>query len=428
MKILHANTHECVGGAAVAARRLHLGLLEADVDSRIAVGAKQGDTPASILVGGKLSRRVIRPFISRLEQKLLDLCYTRPEHPSYVTFSVLPSLQHTKLNTIPKDILHLHWAGEGFLSPWALGRLHGPVVWTMHDTWAFTGGCHYPAPGCEKYKDSCGSCPELCSRREQDLSRWHWILKRKAIERLRPVIVSPSKDYAHKAAQSGLLADCRIENIPNGIDAAVFRPISKTKAREILGLPQETFIILFGAAGGAIDHNKGFDLLQNALHSLPPNVQQSFLAVIFGTSHVNTGLPCPIHFLGRLHDDVSLALTYSAADIFVCPSRQDNLPNTAMEALACGTPVVGFSVGGIPDMVEHGVSGYLAAPHDPRDLAKGISLLLGDAELRQRMGEVGREKVEREFSMPVIIKRHISLYEEILELHSKRGIANDKNA
>ena len=415
MKILHATTYENMGGAAVAANRLHRGLLAAGMESRLATALPSNETPQVVTLGGKATRRLLRPLVANAERMVAELFYSRPAHPAHTSFSWGPSLQHRRINALPQNILHLHWVTDGFLAPWALGRLCGPVVWTMHDTWPFTGGCHYPSIGCERYLDCCGCCPELCSRQEQDLSRLHWRLKRKAIERIRPVMISPSRAFAEHAARSGLLVGCRVEHIPNVIDTDVFRPLDKALARELLGLPQNGVMLLFGAVNGASDHRKGFDLLCDALQMVFANGQHNAVPVVFGASESDAALPFPMHFLGRLHDNLTLALAYSAADVFVCPSRQDNLPNTVLESLACGTPVVAFPVGGIPDMVEHGVSGYLARPYEPEDLARGLVELLGNAEKRQRMGETGRTKIEREFAMPIIVKRHIALYEEVLE-------------
>jgi glycosyltransferase involved in cell wall biosynthesis len=183
-------------------------------------------------------------------------------------------------------------------------------------------------------------------------------------------------------------------------------------------LPQEQPVLLFGAMGATSDRNKGFDLLCRTLSTLAADRFSDFLAVLFGAPALEKPLPFPSHFLGRLHDDLTLALAYSAADVFVCPSRQENLPNTVLESLACGTPVAAFAVGGIPDMLEHGVNGYLAQPQDTADLARGMALLLRDAELRQRMGAVGREKVERGFALPLIVKKHMELYEGVLKIHA----------
>ncbi|MDR2820250.1 MAG: glycosyltransferase [Desulfovibrio sp.] len=413
MKILHLSTEEKSGGAAIAANRLHTALCNSGVDSHMGVLSRQTSSPYVHRIGGALSRRVMHPLGQRINDRCLGL-HSRPQFPSYTSFNLLPSFQHRRLNALTKDILHLHWVGDGFISPWSLARLRAPVVWTMHDTWAFTGGCHYTNTGCERYVARCGQCPELRSHHEWDISRLHWLAKRRAVQRIQPIIISPSTAYARKAAKSGMLQDCRIEVIPNTLDTHIFRPIPQKQARDILGLPQDALLLLFGAMNAASDHNKGFDLLLEAMRQLPVSAQQQVAAVVFGADTATTSLSCHTHFLGRLHDAVTLALAYSAVDMFVCPSRQDNLPNTVLESLACGTPVVAFPVGGIPDMVEHGVSGWLAQAYDTAELARGISLLLNDAELRQRMGEAGRKKVEQTYAAPVIAKRHIALYEEIL--------------
>lgn len=413
MNIVQISTYGTSGGAAIAARRLHLGLLEAGENSRFVVADLPGDTRNTTLLGGRLTRKILRPLGQRLEQLLIGF-FPRPAHPSYTTFSLMPSLWSYRINAIPKDILHLHWIGEGFLSPTALGGLHGPIVWTIHDTWPFTGGCHFQITGCDRYKRQCGCCPELCSSHNYDLSRIHWKIKKRAIQKIKPTIVSPSKEYAHCAAASGLLKNCRIEYIPNGIDTTVFHPIEKNFAKEILGLPQKDSIILFGAVSTNKDYNKGFDLLKEAVQYIDDKEKKSMIAVIFGSSYTNISFPCPVKPLGQLHDPVSLALAYSAADVFVCPSRQENLPNTIMEAMACGTPVVAFSVGGIPDMVEHGTTGYLARPYDTQDLANGISRLLGDKNKIQYMGNACISKVKNEFSIQIVSQKYINLYKDIL--------------
>lgn len=419
MKILQINTHENLGGAAIAAGRLHLALLAAGIDSRMAVGVRHGDTPNTLLVGGKFARRIVRPLALHLERALPAMFHATPEYPSHTSFSLHPSLQHRRVNAIDRDILHLHWLGDSFVPPWALGRLRGPAVWTIHDTWPFTGGCHYTLSGCERYLDRCGRCPELCGSGENDFSRWHWRQKRRAIERLRPILVSPSREYARKAAASGLLAGCRVEHIPNCIDTDLFRPIDKGVARRILRLPETTPIVMLGATS-ITDRHKGIDLALDALQRVAANLDgASFVCAGFGSGRPPENPPFPVISLGRLSDQITLTLAYSAADIFVCPSREDNLPNTVLESLACGTPVVGFAVGGIPDMLKHGVNGYLAAPRNMEDFAAGIAVLLGNPDLRRRMGDAGREKVEKDFSFPVIARKHIALYEDILEKQMK---------
>lgn len=414
MRILHATTHETAGGASMAAMRLHKALLSQGADSHVAVLEKEGGAPNVSLLGGRFARRVLRPLVQRIEASLLDAAHARPQYPAHTTFSVTPSWNHSRLNRLPKDILNIHWVGEGLLTPFSLARLRGPVVWTMHDAFPFTGGCHFTSTGCTRYRDMCGQCPELGSARVADISRVHWLLKRRAIMRIRPVIVSPSKEYAERAKQSGMLRDCRIQVIPNGLDTSIYRPIPRDQARALLGLPQDEPLILFGAVLATGDTNKGFDLLQEALLRLGDMNGADFSAVVFGSVASEAMLPCPAHFLGRLRDPLTLALAYSATDVFVCPSRQENLPNTIMEAMACGTPVVAFSVGGIPDLVEDGITGCLAAPADAASLAHAIGRVLGDSGMAARMGAAARDKAEREYALPVLVRRYLELYERAL--------------
>ena len=414
MRILHVATHESVGGASISAMRLHKALLSQGEDSHVAVLEKEGDDPNVSLLGGRFSRRALRPVVQRIEASLLHVVHARPQYPAHTTFSVTPSWNHMRLNRLQKDVLHLHWVGEGLLTPFSMARLRGPVVWTMHDTFPFTGGCHFTSTGCTRYRGMCGQCPELGSSRVADISRIHWLLKRHAIMRMRPVIVSPSKEYAERARQSGMLRDCPIEIIPNGLDTNIYRPIPKGQARALLGLPKDGPLILFGAVLATGDTNKGFDLLNEALHRLGAMNWAGFSAVVFGSVESEAMLPCPAHFLGRLRDPLTLALAYSAADVFVCPSRQENLPNTIMEAMACGTPVVAFSVGGVPDLVEDGITGWLAAPADAVSLAHAISRVLGDSDIVARMGAAARDKAVREYALPVLVRRYLELYERVL--------------
>ena len=204
--------------------------------------------------------------------------------------------------------------------------------------------------------------------------------------------------------------------LPNPIDAAVFRPVPRRLARQLLGLAPETRYILFGACSAVADKRKGYDLLAAALNALPSASRENTCCLVFGASHGESSppLPLPTRFLGVLHDEIALALAYSAADVFVCPSREESFSNTTLESLACGTPVAAFAVGGIPDMVEHQVSGMLAAPHDPHELAECIAYILARDDRRRRMGEAAREKVARQYDMPVVAKKYMALYEELL--------------
>lgn len=316
------------------------------------------------------------------------------------------------------DLYHLHWVGSGMIPVTQLRSVRAPIIWTMHDEWPFTGGCHYTA-GCQRFETSCGACPQLGSQQERDLSRSTWSKKQSAWRSVHITPVAPSRWLGEQARKSSVFGHRDIRVIPNGLDLSIYRPIEKILARRLLQLPEDKYLVLFGASRSTSDPRKGFAPLMAALERLPQvsHRRDQIELVVFGASS-STGIEqpsIPIHYVGTLHDDLMLALLYSAADVFVAPSLQDNLPNTIMEALACGTPVVGFHVGGIPDLIEHEANGYLAAPSDPDDLARGISWVLEDSDRWQSLSVRARQKCEQEFEISHIARRYVNLYEEVLE-------------
>jgi glycosyltransferase involved in cell wall biosynthesis len=326
--------------------------------------------------------------------------------------AIVPDCLISKVNAIQPDIIHLHWTLGGFLRIETLKRIKPTLIWTLHDMWPFTGGCHYD-DGCGRYRASCGLCPILGSKKEWDLSRWTWTRKARAWKDMKMVIVTPSRWMAARARESTLFGQYRIETIPNGVDTNTFKLVNKTVAREIFSLPPKRKLILFGAMS-TTDKRKGFDVLRLALaRTMGMAGKDEWMLCIFGTKPAT--LPdfgLETRYFGTLHDDISLAILYAAADVFVAPSRQDNLPNTIMESLACGTPCVAFDTGGMPDMIEHQWTGYLAKPFDPDDLANGIKWVLQDEQRYGFLSRQAREKVEAEFSTQRISNRHIVLYEE----------------
>jgi glycosyltransferase involved in cell wall biosynthesis len=291
-----------------------------------------------------------------------------------------------------------------------------PMVWTMHDSWPFTGGCYVPFD-CTRYRESCGRCPVLRSSEENDLSRRVWRRKQRSWQGLDLTLIAPSRWMAECARASSLFHNSRIEVIPNAIDVGRFKPVHKGTAREILSLPQDKKLILFGAKSATRDRNKGFHLLAQALHELAGRIEKDTAEVIvFGSSEPeqSSELNLKTHFQGWVNDDISLALIYAAADVFVFPSIQESLGYTAMEAMACGTTCVAFDQGGVPDLIEHQQNGYLAKPYEPSDLAQGIAWVLEDNERRNELGIRARQKVEREFTLKNIAEQHLTLYRELL--------------
>jgi len=337
-----------------------------------------------------------------------------PWSPAIVSqFRLLSKVRHLK-----PDVINIHWTNQGFLSVEALRLLNSALVWTIHDMWPFTGGCHY-AGGCERYLQRCGKCPQLGSRTERDLSRLNWVRKSRVYASLKPIILSPSRWLADLAKKSALLGKFRVETIPNGLDLEIFRRTPKKLARKLLLLPQNSKLILFGATGGGENKRKGFNFLVEAANRIPPEIDgQNTSLLLFGggaeNDLPNVQLPCIS--VGRLNDDISLALLYSAADVFVAPSLEDNLPTTIMESLACGTPVVAFRVGGIPEMIDHKSNGYLAGVGDSADLARGIIWTLKNADRWKKLCIAARVKAEKEFDIEKISRQYLALYQSAMNV------------
>ncbi len=312
------------------------------------------------------------------------------------------------------DVLHLHWINQGFLNMSGLqelATLNKPVVWTLHDQWAFTGGCHYSGT-CEGYKTGCGMCPYMTQPATNDLSVKLAVQKQGLAKLLRPYIVPCSEWLAGMARNSTALKDSWIQAIPNPIDSEVFLPIGKQEARNKLGLPNGRKLIVFGAAK-LTDPRKGVQLFIDAVQRLPAALDAD--VVLFGSGEVTLGTQRVVYRLGRVAAADMPAL-YAAADVFVVSSLQDNLPNTVMEALACGTPVAAFAVGGIPEMVLHQQNGYLASPV-PESLAAGIAWVLADGARHAALSSAARKSVLEKFSEEVIAKQYLAVYLSALGAH-----------
>jgi glycosyltransferase involved in cell wall biosynthesis len=416
MKTLILNTYDIAGGAARAAYRLHTGLQRAGIDSQLMVQMKQSN---DLSVLGRKSSSGVGQILTGLRTTLdhLPLKFAANQK-NITTFSpqFIPDTLKKRVTEHNPDIINLHWINSGFCQIESLAKFRKPLVWTLHDMWAFTGGCHY-SQGCDRYTQSCGACPELNSKSHLDLSRWIWSRKHRSWRHLNLTVVALSEWMAACARASSLFKDTRIEIIPNGIDTNVYRPLNRSFAREVLKLPQDKKLILFGALSATSDKRKGFHLLQPALQSLSQSGWQDQCELVILGANRPTNPPdlgFPVHYLGTLADDISLVLAYSAADVFTLPSEQDNLPNTVMEAIACGTPCVGFKVGGLPDMIDHQVNGYLATPFQIDELAGGIAWVLEDESRSLNLAQSARKKVEQEFALDIQAGRYISLFSTIL--------------
>lgn len=412
MKVLHINTTDIEGGAARAAYRLHRALLAKGIDSQMLVQKKLSDdytvqTVAKTKVGKFLN--FLRPYIDSLPLQKYKNRSKTPFSPAWVPFSKVVD----RINEINPDIVHLHWICGGMIRIEDLLKIKQPIVWTLHDMWPFTGGEHIDE-GQGHYLEQCGNSKVLNSHKEKDLSRKGWFRKNKVYQKLKNLtIISPSKWMYQEAQKSSLLKNKKHIYLPNPLNINSFKPIDKKIVRKLWNFPDDKKIILFGAMSALSDPNKGFDLLKKALLALS---NKEYLKIaIFGSSKPENeeNFEIPIYYTGHLHDNQSLISLYNTADVVIVPSRQENLVQTAIEAMACGTPVVAFKTTGQPDIIDHKINGYLAEPFNSEDLKNGIEWILNNKNY-ETLSKNAREKIVSHFSEEVLIPKFIELYKEIL--------------
>lgn len=407
--ILMVNTLEKSGGAARAAYRCFEGIrqlypdvhylnLFSDDANQYIHGLSRNSKP------GKLAAK-----LNALDRLPLLLYPNRKTSIFSPTFWANP--MRTKLADFNAKLVHLHWVVAGMLEVEELVDFDGPVVWTLHDQWAFTGGCHY-ANDCSRFMQQCGKCPLLCSNEAEDASHNLWLRKLNAYSKTNLTVVAPSHWMATSARQSTLFANKRIEIIPNGLDTNVFKPHAKFAAKDALGIPQDRPALLFGA-NLVSDIRKGGDLLAKTL----TKVDFPCTLMMFGEGTLKIEANSNVTFLemGSVNADAKLAKIYSAADLFICPSRVDNLPNTVAEALSCGTPCVSFNIAGLPDMIEHQINGWLAEPYEPDDLLKGILWIVSHPHPEQ-LRAAARAKAVNKYSIQIASRRYQELFSELLNV------------
>lgn len=417
MKVLHVCASDVIGGAARAAFRLHRSFRHLNtIDSTMLVRGRASDDSNVIVYTPKpLSWKYHYNF--SIKRRFLDIYWS-----SFVT---LNKVMHSRadiwtgmiseLNGLPCDLVHLHWLGMNTLSIEEISQINKPVVWTLHDMWTFCGAEHYvdDEPNARFRK---GYFPDNRTEGESgpDMNRSVWGRKKDSWKK--PMtLVGPSRWMADCAKSSLLCNQWPVHRIPNPLDLDLWKPFTKEQARRLLNLPVDKKIVLFGAIGGGRDLRKGADLLREALNVYKQNDGNVHLA-IFGESEPVSKEPFafPVTYLGRFQDDISLIAAYNSADIMLVPSRQDNLPQTAVEAQACGIPVVAFDVGGLSDIVSHKETGYLAQPYDTKDFALGVEYLLDDQHRYAEIAYAARKSAKENFAEPVVATAYAELYEKVL--------------
>lgn len=418
LKVLTVNVSDSSGGAARAAYRIHKAVMNAGVDGNFLVKNKYL-ADASVIAVDSFDKKypfsnIIRYVQHKIKNKIQQTRWQPYAEREDVFLSDLRSSAiHGALQKIDFDILHLHWINLRFLDLRELRKINKPIVWTLHDCWAFTGICHY-FYDCEHYTQGCGKCPHLHSNNANDLSAKVWQQKKQIYQGLNMHIVTPSHWLANAARKSSLFCQFPVSVIPNPIDTEYFCPGNKAEACEELKLDASKKYILFGAMNALNDSRKGFVEFKKAMQYFEQHYNDRNTEIlIFGSNEApNMELNnIAINNLGMLHDKKLLA-AYRAAHVMVVPSLSENLSNIIMESLACGTPVVAFNIGGNADMIDHMQNGYLAQKLDVEDLAKGINYCLVNNTDNALM-EAAREKVVGNFGIKTIGEHYIKLYKTL---------------
>jgi glycosyltransferase involved in cell wall biosynthesis len=428
MKVCHFNTFP-YGGAATAATRIHRQLLRAGVDSQFCFNRneKSVETDASFrqvkfappkfrLLSGAVQRRFHRRRQREIYRQFNQHLATRPRDVETFSMAQLPNPTRLNWSEFNCDVIHLHWISYFADYPSFFRSIpnHVPLVWTLHDMNAFTGGCHY-ANQCSQFRRGCGDCPQVVNRGPRDVSMHSFETKRRTLRNKQIHVVTPSHWLKNLAQQSAIWPkQTSFETIAYGLDLEQFQPISKPDAKRQLGLDPDKVLIGFGAED---IHNKrkGSHHLLAALRRMESRAksasQTSVECLLFGSGKIldQTGLP-RMHQLGYVDSLARQNLVYAAADVVVVPSREDNQPQVGLEAMACGTPVVGFDAGGIPEYVREGSTGLLAPLGDEEQLAQKISWLVEHESARLEMGRCARQMMEKEFEAGKQTQKYLQLY------------------
>ena len=399
------------GGASRAAYRLYRGLQAADIEPRMLVRSKQsGDWTVSATSANHA--KAVNLMRSRIGGHMMRLQKTANANMHSTNF--LPSNLAASLNASDASVVNLHWLGGEAMSVEDIGRICKPVVWTLHDMWAFCGAEHVADDTADaRWRTGYTRSNRPAGSGWFDIDRHTWRRKQRAWTK--PVqVVTPSRWLADCVRHSALIQEWPVAVIPNVLDTEMFKPLERLYCRHVLNLPGDKKIVLFGALGGAQSRNKGYDLLLGALHLLAAS-HPDLLCVVFGQGEpqVLPAIPLPIKWMGHIADDATLALLYGAADVMVIPSRLENLPQSGTEAHACGCPVVAFHCSGLPDVVEHRITGYLAAPYQIDDLAHGIAWVVNDKLVNATLGTAARRRAQMLWSASAVVPAYLAVYDAV---------------
>ena len=413
MRVLIINTTERQGGPAIAAYRLTEALKNNGIKAKMLVRRKSTEQLTTVLTERSLVNRLTMLW-ERLSVALhthfrLNRIYAIDLGHAGGDITALPEFRQA-------DVIHLHWINDGMLSLSAIEKIIAsgkPIVWTLHDMWPFTGICHY-AHDCDHYTTHCHDCPQINSRKQRDISFRTFERKAQLLQGVHIHFVACSHWLGNMASNSHLLQSQQISCIPNAININLFRPRGKKFAREASGLPTDKRLVLF-SSHTLSDERKGFHYLREALIRLVvehPEWKEQLGLVLVGKDiapEMYNDIPIDVYPLGYITEEKKMVDVYNAVDLYAIPSLQDNLPNTIVEAMACGVPCIGFNVGGIPEMIDHLHNGYIADYKNTSSLADGIHWLLTEGEYEVLSREAAR-KAASTYGENSVAMKYLAIY------------------
>lgn len=399
MRVIHIVFSD-VGGAFRAATRVNEALVGKGIESEVLVLESNNSNINTLF---NKNQDII---MYKIKRKIND--FIRKSIPIsnniYIAMHGVNLLNNSKVRNA--DIVHLHWIGYGTLSLKGIKKLTEKknVVWTLHDMWAFTGGCYYTNE-CKNYKSFCYNCHFARGKISKKIIQREYLKKYDIFTQNIKSVIGCSQWITNEALEANINCRC----IPNSISTEIFRPYDRESIRKKYEIEVGQKVVLFGAVSPSSDDRKGYNYLKEVLQLLN---SKSVTVVVFGNySEERDIIPnIKLRMLGTIDDDTKLAEIYSMADVFVAPSKQENLSNAVMESISCGTPVVAFNIGGMPDMIENGTNGFLIPPYNTKYMAKQIDNILKIPLDRIKI----RETAVRKFNMKVIGDKHIKLYTEIM--------------
>ncbi|ACB51447.1 glycosyl transferase, group 1 [Crocosphaera subtropica ATCC 51142] len=410
MKVLHINQSDIMGGAAIAGYRLHQALLNSGVDSRLFVAETNLDDPRIREIPQKRrTQDLLRNISDPLGLNFVNIVSTflMPQDPFFQE----------------AEIVNFHNIHRGYFNYLALPQLtkNKPGVFVLHDMWTFTGHCVY-SYDCDRWKIGCGQCPypETYPSINRDNTHVEWRLKQWLYQQSNLSVVSPSRWLIEQVQQSPLLQNLPLHHIPHGIDTEAYQPLDPEMCRAALGIPTHKKVLMF-VADLLQDYRKGSDLLLEALSQLPDSLKVDTILLTLGLGSESFWSSCGLASInmGVVRNDRLKSVIYSAADLFVFATRADIFGLVLQESMACGTPMISFKIGGVPDLVRPGITGYLAEPENSQDLCQGIIYLLEDNTLRQQMSQHCRDIALNEYSLDKQAQRYLEVYNKILGIAPK---------